>query len=98
MSSWIFSFTNFHPSRGPIESWGFFEIDFFLLFDSLKFVFLLKTLKFPVYFIIKKLEIACMINACFANGAKIRHNIYLKISKIPPIVPKKSKMLKTDLL
>ncbi len=98
MSSLVFSFTNFHPSRGPIDSWGLVEIDFFLLFDDLKFVFLLKTLKFPVYFMIKKLEIACIINACFAIGAKIKHNIYLKISKIPPIVPKKSKMLKTDLL
>jgi hypothetical protein len=46
----------------------------------------------------KKLEIACMMNACLAIGAKIRHKIYLKISKIPPIVPKKSKILKTDLL
>ncbi len=45
----------------------------------------------------KKLEIACMIKACLAIGANTTYKIYLKISKIPPIVPKKSRILKTVL-
>jgi len=98
MSCWSFYFTNFQPFLGPTESRVSVEIEFLLFFVGFLSVWLSKTLKFPVYFIIKKLEIACIINACLAIGAKIKHKIYLKISKIPPIVPKKSKILKTALL
>ena len=62
------------------------------------FFFSSNNLSSPDYLITKNVEIASRVKLNSAIGDNIISKMPLKISRIPPILPKKSKILNTSLL
>ena len=64
---------------------------------SSSFIFFSNTVFSPGYLTIKNVDKASIVKLNSAHGDKITSKTLLKISSIPPMLPKKSRILKTSL-